>query len=110
MKKHDELVEETRLLWCEECINGPQRYDYHPELGEACETGAEDFCNERARKCIALILSAVRDGMPLPGEVGRREWNVDMMIMPDGEMWGIPKGSIIIALRPLSGAGKEEER
>ena len=66
MKKHDELVEEIRLLWCEECVDGPLHSEtnriYHEGWEKVCASGAEDLCRERARKVITLILSAVRDG------------------------------------------------
>ena len=70
-----ELVEEGRLLLCEECANGPSRSDYYPALDNICEIGAEKECRERAKTLIVRTLSAARDGeQKIPGEVGRWQW------------------------------------
>ena len=111
MKKHDELVEEVRLLWCEECADGPLSYEYgyDPEVDDPCATGCEDLCRERARKVVSLFVSAVRDGrLKLPGEVARGI--MESVMVGDKVVWrGADKRYRYIALRPLTGTGKEEE-
>ena len=103
MNEMDELVEEIRLLWCEECADGPLRSEYCEYDGEwnkACATGAEDLCRERARKVVVRTFQAVRDGdVKLPGEDTRIK---DFYV---GELGGFRD---IIALSP-AGAGKEEK-
>lgn len=56
---NEELVEEIRLLWCEECADGPLHSEvdriYSEGWEKACATGAEDLCRERARKVITHV-------------------------------------------------------
>lgn len=115
------LVEEIRLLWCEECSEGPLSYElgYDPEVDGPCE--AKDLCTERARKVVTRTLQAVAGGMPLIGEKGRWKW-------PTGDRPGegyadwatrmLETGDeMLIALSPAGtgaverkeGTGKEEE-
>jgi len=86
-KKHDELVEEIA-----EKIIG--YYDGSPLVAE------ED--RRISKEIITLILSAVRDGLPLLGEVGRFDWGKDNW--NDFEHWVAEAlhddaGIFIIALR-----------
>jgi len=82
--RHDELVEEIRLLWCEECSEGPERCDYSPSLDdEACGVGAEKECTERARKVIARVAKG-----PLPGELSRDVTGDDLLMIIIGASQG----------------------
>jgi len=108
-RDEEELVEE--MVWLlQECIEATKAvpdYEFFAVL------------HDYAEKVATLISQAIAEGkVKLAEEVGRRVWNVDMMVMPDGEMWGVPRGSTIIALSPaerkegtgpLTGTGKEEE-
>ena len=128
-KKHDELVEAVRLLWCLECADGPLHSGvdriYSEGWERVCATGAEELCRERARKVIALILSAVRDGrLNIPGDIGELSVGALRDITEDDlqfdfELWAwgrsmVKNGAdIFIALTGTSKGelvgGKEEE-
>ena len=64
-KKHDELVEEIVTI-----ITNPT-VTYHPNVGAVYAAIDKGLANRMAESLITLALSAVRDGLELPDEVGR---------------------------------------
>ena len=89
-KKHQEFVEEIGAILYDDVIS-------HPKV--------------KVRKVITLILSAVRDGLELPGEEGRWKWPTLEEPNEGIDRWTAEMlrtgDEVFIA---LSGAGKEEEK
>jgi len=104
-KKHDELVEEIcSQLWKYRTwvLKYHKEEDRHAER-EITIAFAEDLADR--------TLSAVRDGLELPGEVGRWAWPSDKPATEAVSKWATrithqERASQLIA---LSGASKEEE-
>jgi len=100
-KKHEELVEDIPGELIERFVE----MGYEPRRRYATVSDAR----RRAPAQIRLILSAVRDGrLKIPGEVARGI--MESVMIGDKVVWrGADKRYRYIALRPLTGTGKEEE-